>query len=222
MTTYFWSLRYVQPKSGDEFVAETKKYSLLMSVLGFITIPAQYLDQFLLWHFLGPVALATYTLALGPAKELRTLADSVSTIVFPKLAKKEAQEHVDARTIPRRTKQFFFMFAVVIFAYVIAAPIFFKLFFPKYLASVFYSQLIALFILLQPRNLADAFLFAHSGLRDRYTIIVPSNIIRLVLFVVLFPPFGIIGAIVATFISELVTTGTIFYLYRRFARNVVV
>ena len=219
LITYYWSLRYIQPKVGDDFLPETKRYSVYISVLGFVQTPVLYLDQFLLWHFLGPVALATYTIAQGPSKELRTLADSVAGMAFPKLARKDAGEHIEARTVQRRTLQLFIALCLVVFFYILAAPILYRTFFPVYLDAVFYSQLISLTVLLQPRTLADTFLFAHSGIRDRYAIMVPGSIIRLVLFVALIPPYGILGAIVAAFITELISTCIIFYLYWRFERN---
>lgn len=219
LITYYRSLRHMQPKSGDEYLAETKRYSFYASALRLVMVPVQYLDQFLLFHFLGPVALATYTIAQGPTRELRTLAANVVSLAFPKLARKEAGEHVKARTVPRRTWQFFLILAALVALYVAVAPTLFTLFFPKYLPSILYSQLFALTILFQPRNLADTFLFAHSGIRNRYAATVPSSLIQLGLFVALIPPFGILGAIAAIFIGELVSTIVIFYLYWRFERQ---
>lgn len=217
--TYYLSLRQMQPKTGKEFLPETKRYSLYMSALNIVQVPAQYLDQFLLWHFLGPVALATYTIAQGPAKELRTLADNAANVIFPKLARKDPREHIHTNTVPKRTVQLFLVLCGIVGIYILAAPLLFKMFFPAYIEAVFYSQLIAAGILLQPRSIADMFLFAHSGLKDRYTITIPSSLIRIALFALLIPMFGILGAIAATIIAELINSGIVFYLYWRFERK---
>lgn len=219
ISTYYWSLRYIPRKTGDAYLAESKRYSLFISMMGLIQVPAQYVDQFLLWHFLGPVALATYTIAQGPAKELRIITDNIANIAFPRFARKEAKEHFKENTIPRRTLQLLFPFACVILLYVMSAPLLFKIFFPKYLSSVFYSQLIAVALLLQPRTLADTFLFAHSGVKDRFAINIPDSIIRIGLFAILIPLFGILGAIAATIITEICTTGIVYYRYRAFERK---
>lgn len=220
IVTYYWSLRYIPHKDGDTYLKESKKYSLYLSMMGLIQVPAQYVDQFLLWHFLGPVALASYTIAQGPAKELRIITDNIANIAFPKLAHKEASAHFAANTIPKRTLQLLLPFACIILLYVLFAPILFKIFFPKYLGSVFYSQLIAFGLLLQPRTLADTFLFAHSGVKDRFAINIPDSIIRIILFAILIPLFGILGAIAATYITEICTTGIVYYRYRAFEQKI--
>ena len=190
-----------------------------MTTLGVFSIAAQYADQFIMWHFLGPVALATYSIAQGPTKELRTFAENFTSIAFPKIAQRGPTESIKSGVVTRRGLQLFLVTLCMAAVYILIAPILFKIFFPVYMDAVWYSQLIVLGLLFSPRGFADSFLFAHSGIKDRYIIMIPNTIARIILFAVLIPLFGITGAVAAMLISELFYTCTVFALYFWFKRN---
>lgn len=214
---YKISLQKLSISEKSENVEETVKYGKHLSILGGVQIFTSYIDQLLLWHFVGPVALASYAIAFGPIREMRVFIDNISAIAFPKFAGKSAQEV--AKNIPRRTKQLFFLLFGITILYIIAAPFLFKIFFPKYLSAVFISQLLAISIIFQPRSLADIFLFAHGDIKDRYIITIPSQIIKIILFATLIPKFGLTGAIVGYLLSEFFTALSVGLAYSRFKHS---
>ncbi|RJR13512.1 hypothetical protein C4585_01930 [Candidatus Parcubacteria bacterium] len=218
--TYYRSLKRIQPKESTEYLEETKQFSRHSTLIGFVSTIAQYADQFLMWHFLGPVALATYALAQGPAKELRTLAESVSTVALPKIMKRDPLEQVENNTIVRRSLQSFLALAVLVAIYILCAPFVFRLLFPVYVDAIVYSQLLALVTLFQPRYLFLIFLSAHSTIRDLYTLSVSDSLIRLVFLATLIPIWGIYGAIAAIFLTEVISTGIAWHRYRKFSKKI--
>lgn len=214
---YKISLKKLAISEKTEGVQETVQYGKHLSILGGIQIITNYIDQLLLWHFVGPVALATYAIAFGPTREMRTFIDNIAAIAFPKFAAKNAQTAV--KNIPRRTKQLFILLLGITILYIIIAPFLFKIFFPKYISAIFISQLLVISILFQPRNLADILLFAHGGVKDRYIITIPSQIIKLILLLILIPTFGLMGAVSAILLSELGSVFVIVYAYKRFSKS---
>ncbi len=217
--TYRQSLRVMKVHDDQTHLPETLRYTKHVSIIGVFLLAAGQLDQLLLWHTLGPVALATYTIAQGPSKELRTMAENISTIVFPKFAKISAQVHVESNVVARRSLQFFLALSLVVITYIIAAPFLYAIFFPKYLSSVFYSQLFAAAALLQPRTFIDMFLLAHGNIKDRYAVAIPGVAIKIGLYLLLIPLYGVIGAIVASFLAELCTALLSLYRYFDFKRR---
>lgn len=218
--TYYRSLKRIQPKESTEYLEETKLFSRHSTLIGFVSTIAQYADQFLMWHFLGPVALATYALAQGPAKELRTLAESISTVALPKIMRRNPQEQIENNTIMRRSLQSFLALAVLVALYILCAPFVFTFLFPVYVDAIVYSQLLALVTLFQPRYLILIFLSAHSTLRDLYTLTVSDSLIRLILLAALIPLWGIYGAIAALFLTEVFATGIAWHRYKKFSRKI--
>jgi polysaccharide biosynthesis protein VpsE len=213
---YKISIKKLSITEKSENVEEVVSYGKHMSILGGLQIISSYIDQMLLWHFVGPVALASYAIAYGPIREIRTLVDNIGIIAMPKFAKRDPK--MVASTIPSRTKQMFLLLLATTILYIFAAPFLFKIFFPQYISSIFISQLLAISILFQPRNLADQLLFVHGNIKDRYLITIPSQIIRLALLIILVPAFGLIGAVSAIILSEFGNALVIAYAYKRFSK----
>ena len=211
--TYLHSLKIMKVTDDPTHHTEVIHYAKHLSILGTFQLVTAQIDQLLLWHFAGPVALATYSIAQGPARELRTISDNINAMALPRIASKTRQEA--AHAILQKTKYLLYVYVPITVAYIVSAPFFFKLFFPKYLAAVFPSQLLALTVVLQSRALADLFIFSHGTIKDRYAITVPGQILKIVMLVLLVPFFGIIGAIISTLLSEFFVMLTITYVYRR-------
>jgi O-antigen/teichoic acid export membrane protein len=217
---YFaWSLyRYCVKKlhirASDEGLSEAVTFGKHMSVLGFFMLISGQIDQLLLFHFTGPAELAIYTLALMPVKEAQNVLANFGTIVFPKLAKKTKEEV--RSSLPLRLQQVTALSIIGTVGYVICVPFLFTYLFPKYIASIAVSQVLALTILFQGKGLIESLLISHAEVKKRYVAILSSQAIEFLLFCTLIPLYGLWGAAWATVLSEAGVALSLYVLYRRF------
>lgn len=177
-----------------------KHYSIYAGVQSLVG----QMDQLLMWHFVGPVQLAVYALALAPLKEVRMVADNLFTIIFSRFAAKE--KAAVEQSVRLRTIQMFLVTLVAVTLYVLLAPVLFHVLFPQYVDAIFPSQILALTLLFQPRGVLEMFLVIHENAYKRHVAILGGQAIKLIALVVLIPMYGIMGAVFAALISEVAAT----------------
>ena len=211
--TYLHSLRVMKVKSDRTHYHEVIEYSKHLSILGAFQLVVGQIDQILLWHFATPVALATYAIAQGPARELKTVSDNINAMAFPRIAGRTREDA--ERTVISKTKYLLVIYVPAIILYILLAPMLFHIFFPQYLDAIIPSQLLALTVVFQSRSLADIFLFSHGTIKDRYVVTVPSQCARIVFLAVFIPLYGLYGAIIANILSEIFSAFMIGYTYKR-------
>lgn len=214
-----WSqYRYTMKKLGGheskEGLKEAITFGKHMSVLGFFVLISGQIDQLLLFHFAGAAELAVYALALAPVQESQNLLINFSTIIFPKLARKTKEEV--RSSLPLRLKQISALSVLCTIGYIICVPFLFKYLFPKYLASVVISQVMALTILFQSKGVLESLLIAHGEVKKRYATLLTSQAIEFVLFCTLIPLFGLWGAVWGTVFAEAGAALTLYIMYRQF------
>jgi O-antigen/teichoic acid export membrane protein len=170
-------------------------------------------DKILLFHFLGAVPVALYSLAQLPITHLQNLLGLTKQLAFSKLAKTKLE---DLKTsLPRKIRLFFIAAVALAIVYMLAAPFIFSLFFPAYIEAVRYSQVLALLILAVPRTLVIQTFLVHQMTKELYIIRISAPIVKLVLLGVLLPAYGIWGAVYALLVAELyMSTLQWFLLYR--------
>lgn len=197
------------PRTADQTVA----YAKHMSAMGVVSQASGTLDQLLLWHFASPAALAVYAFALAPVRELRSLADNMYTLVFPKYATKTVDEM--KRSAPLRMLQIFVVSASAALLYILAAPALFQYLLPQYTNAVFASQLLALGLLLQPRGIVDVMLYAEGNVRIRYVVVFATLAVKLIAWGALIPTFGMMGAVAGLLIAEIASALLAWWAYRK-------
>lgn len=218
--TYALTLRKYSIKKSAELdqetinkVKDTVIFGKHLSVIGVFMQIVGYIDQFLLWHFVGPVQLAVYALAQAPAKEIRNFTENFFPLIFPKLVTKSI---VDIKkTMPLRLLQMFSASVMIAGIYILIAPFLFKILFPQYMESIFASQLLAIAIIFQPKGLIEATIDAHAAVKKKYISVFSTSTVKLILMLILIPLYGFIGAISAIIISELVSAIILLFLYKR-------
>ena len=214
---YRWTLRRLRiSATSSTDSSETVKYGTQLTGLSFFQLAGGYLDQLLLWHFTDPATLAIYAIALSPVKEASNLLNNFPAIFFPKVAVKTKAEVY--ATLPLRLWQMFIASGLTTLLYIVLVPFLFALLFPQYLASIVVSQVLALTLLLQPRGLIDVFFITHGEIHKRYATILGSQALKLGLFFILIPLYGLWGAVAATVVAEV--GAMVFYLiaYKRSAK----
>jgi len=210
---YIYTLKQYDTSKPATTTEETTTYAKHLSVTGFLNQMAIQLDQVLLWHFAGPVQLAIYAFALSPARELRTLTENIFPLALPKFAEKNIEDV--KRTLPLRTLQMFIVVSIIVVLYILAAPLIYKLIFPQYLESVFYSQLFALTLLLQPKGFVATTILAHAKVAKNYILTFAQSGSRIILFLILLPLYGIMGGIIAILASEIISAIVLWRMFKK-------
>lgn len=171
-------------------------------------------DQIILFHFLGPVQVAIYSIATAIPNRMQSLFRISGTLAFPKFAYTSAA--IITATLPRKMILFGISILGVCLVYVFCAPFLFHYLFPQYNSSLVYSQVVVFFTLSAITYPFSSYLFAHKKLKDNYILAVGSFFSKIFCLVLFVPNYGIWGAIIgilASAASTLLLTTLI--LYRR-------
>ena len=200
----------VKKESGeDKETISFGKHLTIMSLPG--TISAQ-IDNVILWQFTNPVAVASYAYALRVVERLNELIP-FSTLALPKMAERNLKE-IKGRIFDKFLKLFLFSIPFYI-AYFLICPYFFKIFFPTYLESVFYSQILALILILSPFSLLSTVFLAEMKKRELYMLNIVPQILKIILFAILIPLFGIWGGIYSILASQIFYSLLTLYFFQK-------
>lgn len=212
ISMYHWTVRKLRIAKASNDVHETIKYGKQMSVLSFFQLSGGQLDQLLLWHFLGPVPLAFYAIALSPMQEARNFLGNFLSMLFPRLAVKSKEEarHI----IPTRILQMTLIAALVAGAYILLVPYLFKFLFPQYIGAVLISQVLALTLIFQAKGIIETFFVVQGEVGKRYIAVLATQALKLVLLFTLIPLYGLWGAVWATILSEVSSAIVLYVVYK--------
>jgi len=183
---------------------KTKKYGYHLTLINFLGQIIQYLDQILVFHSLGAVQLAAYSFALLPVEKLKEPVQMVSALALPKFSAKNPQE-IKKNLLPKILKLLLLTVAAIIIYWLIA-PIVFKIFFPRYVGAIFYSQIFAISLLGIGYLMASTALTGQMAIKKIYALEIPAAILDILLLVGGFYWLGILGIILARVASEIIRT----------------
>ena len=189
------------------------RYSTHLSFLGVINKVAGNIDKILIFHFLGAAPVAIYHFAAAPPRQLRSLNKILEALLAPKLPNRSIPEL--KRSLPKRALLMFLVAGLITGAYIVAAPFFFSVFFPQYLDSIRFSQVFSLTLLFMPMVFFAQTFVAHAKKKELYIAKTVSPAVRIALFVVLIPLYGIWGVIAALIGTRLITSAVIIFLFFR-------
>ncbi len=210
LSILFFILAVKKYKANKEKDPETIKYGKHLSFMGILGAISMNIDKLILWHFLGPVQLAVYALSISPIIHIKGYLQNLGTLALPKISQ---QNHLEIqKNLPQKISRLYFVLFFIIIIYWLAAPTIYKIFFPAYLESVFYSQLYSLILLFYPQNLLLLAIQTQYKTKFLYIINTISPILQIVLMLILVPLFQIKGAIGAT-ILQLILNGFLLRYY---------
>lgn len=209
----FWrALRKVS--SCQKKDSETISYGKHLSLMNVMGVLSSQLDKILLWHFLGPAALAAYALAITPVDHIANLFKNIFPLSLPKFSQ-QSLETIKA-TLFKKIAKLFLAGACLIGLYVILAPWIFRFFFPIYLEAVPYSQFYTIVTLLMiPQIPLLAVLAAHMKKKELYIVKFVSPILRIALVFVLLPLYGIWGAIMTIIFTQAINLALLIFFLRK-------
>lgn len=207
-------IRKYRPNSGVD--PQTIPYVKHLSFMGILGKIGENIDKVLVFHYLGATPLALYAFAQTPIAQLKLLVDIPVKLAFPKLSERNFSEL--QKSLPRKVFLLVGIMLVIVVAYILFAPFLFKLLFPKYVEAIIYTQILALSLVLTPVSILSSALVAHMKKRELYISQAILPIVKIGLFIILLPLFGIWGAVWAIILSQCVTSIVFGYLFWQ-ARN---
>ncbi len=193
----------------NEIITTSKNFSV-MNVIGKIS---GELDRILLFHFLGPVQVATYTFALAAPRQIQHINKTLKSLLLSKLSTRDPETL--KRTLPRKALLMYIYIIPIIILYIPLAPFLYGFLFPAYVDAAVYSQVYIFVLLFAPLLVLNEALIAHNKQKDLYVISTAVPITRLVLLLALTPFFGIWGVVTASLGSLCVQSILVVTSFRR-------
>ena len=202
--------RHRPPVEAD---ADAVGFSKHLSVIALFSRAASHADKILIWHFLGAVPVAIFTVAQVATRYSGSLINTLSQVALPKLATRDLPTL--QRTLPRKVLLFSGVMAIATVLYILLAPYVFGVLFPEYPESVALTQALALTLLFVPRSLYSKALTAHACTRELYLLGIINPAIKLTALAVCLPLFGLWGAVYAFIISGAIEMVVVYVLFKR-------
>lgn len=215
-TVFFFSVyrRYKKELTNTENNAEIMKYGLNLTSMDIVSNITLYLDRFLLFNFVGPAQVALYSVIIAPPEQIKSLLKLVNNLAFPKFAGREIKEI--KKSIWRKIFFYLIFLIIVIGAYILICPLFFKLFFPKYTSGIIYSQLFSLSLII-PHLIFLTIMSSHKMTKKLHLVNIFNNA-TLIIFLLIGINFGLVGIILARMLnrfSNSIFTVFVFYYNKK-------
>lgn len=145
---------------------ETLTYSKHLSLMNLVGSVSQQIDNFLVFHFLGPVQLAAYSMATLIPDRLSGVFKNFTNAILPRFSE---QSLVRLRSsILRKALVMLFPVVGTIVAYVVLVPYLFSWIYPQYVDIVPYTQILSLTLLITIGNFIGTVLLAHRKIKGLY------------------------------------------------------
>lgn len=187
---------------NKKFDNSTISYGKHLSIMNIIMTLANYLDRLLVFHFLGAVQLAIYSIAIAPPEQIKSLIKNIATLAFPKMASKTKEEI--SSSLKTKMYQLFGVCLLLVIIYILLAPQIFSILFPSYKESIFLSQLFALSLVFSISILPLTALQSQKKEIALYKFNIYTAIAQIVLLVIFVYFWGIIGIILARILTRLI------------------
>jgi O-antigen/teichoic acid export membrane protein len=189
--------RYNPHYAVQETSLSYSKHLSFMNILGGI---GDKIDSVLIFHFSGAVALSIYAFATAIPNQIIGLFRTVGLLAIPKYT--EGNKELIKREMPAKVLRFMSVLVVAIIGYYFLAPYAYNFFFPQYSESIPYSRLYAVVMIFASGVLPMSLIEARMAIKERYIVVVLSNVTRIILMSVLVIPYGIWGILWAQIITK--------------------
>jgi len=169
-------------------------YGVHLSLASVPTTIASYIDGLIVFHYLGPVALATYSFATAIPDQIKVILINIANTTTPKLAQREftiEQKKDLAKKLFRASA----LTALAILGYIIVAPLIYTIFFNRYTDAIAYSQVFAVSLALFPFGIFGNAIRAEGNITKNYILDSTVSGIQIVALIMLIPWYGLWGAV---------------------------
>ena len=203
ITNTIWSIvvfrrdkKFEQKKLSQEDISYAKHLSVI-NVLGSVTT---YVDSIVLYYFLGPTSLATYSFAVSVPERIKGLFNFIPSLAFPKIT--ERYQRGEKVAVARKVFQLIVLGLIISFIYSIIAPFVFNWLFPQYADAIPYSQIYSISLIALALHISTTVLSAQNNKKGLYFTNTVNSIIQSALMIIGILFGGIWGAIVARLIGQ--------------------
>lgn len=210
VTAFFIVERYATNTERDPAL-----YSYGKTMTGFqiLTRMISSADQIVLFHMLGPVQVAIFSLATALPNRVQSVLRITGTLAFPKFAHKSGKEI--AKSLPPLMALFAAGIFLMSLVYVVLVPFVFTHLFPNYLPSVTYSQAIIFFTLSAITYPFGSYLAAHKKVTEQYVIALTGFLVKVFCLFIFVPIIGIWGAVLGLLATAVVNIAFAFWYLRK-------
>ncbi len=204
---YMYIKRHYKKNADDE--PETYRIGKHFSVMTIITSVAEHFDKVIIFAFLGPAEVAVYSFAMIPIQQSFLYVGNVAGMSMPSFTHGKFEE------IRKRLPGKLFQLTVVLLGLTLLLqlilPTFYRLLFPAYEESILYAQIASVALVFQFHQIIPFAFMAHAKTKRLYLIRFVQPAIQLGLLFVLLPIYGILGAVLAFVLGQML--GSFFQLY---------
>lgn len=202
----------------EEIDPESINMGKHLSMVNILGVLASNIDKILIFHFLGAVELAIYSFAVAIPEQIKGVYKNINGAAFPKLVNSKELE----KSIYNKIGMITILATVILITYHFAANFIFKLFFPKYLEAVFYSQIYNIGLIVVP----GIYLFnSYFQIKEKFKIIYILNgfinIAAIILIYFFVKNFGIFGAVLQHTVIWILTFLVYFFFFLKERRKLM-
>lgn len=171
-------------------------------------------DKFIVYHFFGPISLASYWIASTIPQEVSRLLVTVMQVMYPKFVKGEhgAMKYILAKKMKIVT---LFLLGISTLYMFLAYP-FFYVFFPQYIEEASKSIVLMFAFAVVPHM----FIWQYFTAKKNVTVVYINNIVdpvlQVVLYILFIPFFGIWGVVYALLSKTILLNLLAWYVLRRY------
>ncbi len=188
-------------------------YGKHLSLIGVFHTIANQAAPIVLWHSMGASSLAIYSFAILVPQQLKNLFTNVFPIALPKFSEQKKSE-IKATLLKKIIKLYFVLIPLIIL-YLFLAPFIYKVFFPQYLDSIFYSQIFSLTIIFIPQTLLGIYFQAQKQKKTLYILSIFSPVMTITALLIFVPIWGLGGAVIASLVSQSVGFALQIFLFKK-------
>jgi O-antigen/teichoic acid export membrane protein len=172
----------------------------------------KYLDKVLVFHYVGAVELAIYTVATSAPNQIYGFINQIGSLAFPKYAQSDKEKV--RKSLKNKLLILGLISLIIAVIYVIMAPFLFKLVFPKYPEAIIYTQIFAISLLTIPMIIPSTFLYAQKEIKKLYT---GNTVMPVINIIILFisVQFGLMGIIIGKIINSFLNLYFSIYLAKK-------
>lgn len=206
------TIKKYKPNNSED--PEAMAYGKHMSIINVASIIASNIDKILIFNFLGPTQLSIYYFAIAAPDQLRGLSKIISTLSFPKFS--ASQDTGIQKKLLLNIVALIAASTILVTLYILLSPFLYSIFFPKYIASVFYSQVFSLsLIAVMASAPLLSYVQAKSKIKNLYQYNIIYSIVQTALMVIITFFYGIMGAIIARIVSSVINLFILFIFSKK-------
>lgn len=178
---------------------ESIRYGLKTTVYSSFNIIANHLDKLLIYGFVSPASLALYFVAERMSELTKSIGQNFASVLAPRFAKTE--RYTDSLDKILNLFTIVLGAGIILFAFTALPWVMEILFGENYIEAIPYAQALLCTVAVgNHASLRNIFVNSKLDEKSNRDVTISISLIRIIASAVLVPLFGIIGAVISTFI----------------------